>query len=78
MMERYKAIEAMNLLVLAMNDESAYEEWIIIAPDEATSDDFLAIAQDDELMNDATRTFIHIMNTYGKAGIYLGSTLFPM
>lgn len=77
MTERYKAIEAMNLLVLAMNNESAWARWTTIISDEATPDDLLAISQDDDLMNEATEDFIRIMNAYGWDGFCFGDGLFP-
>lgn len=77
MTERYKAIEAMNLLILAMNNESALARWATVVPDEATPDDLLTIAQDDDLMNEATEDFIRIMNVYGWDGFCFGDGLFP-
>lgn len=65
MMERFNAVKAMNLLVLALNNENAQIRWSVVVPDEATDEDLLTISQDDDLMNEVTKNFIRIMAAYG-------------
>ena len=45
MKERFSAVKAMNLLVLALNNENAQIRWSTIVPDEATDEDLLTISQ---------------------------------
>lgn len=77
MMERFNAVKAMNLLVLALNNENAQVRWSVVVPDEATDEDLLTISQDDDLMNEVTENFIRIMSAYGWEGFCLGDGLFP-
>ena len=76
MKERFSAIKAMNLLVLALNNENAQIRWSTVVPDEATDEDLLTISQDDDLMNEVTEDFIRIMSAYGWEGFCLGDGLF--
>lgn len=77
MKERFNVVKAMNLLVLALNDENAYTRWIVTVPDGATDEDLLDISRDDNMMNEVTEEFIRIMNAYGRSGFYIGNELFP-
>lgn len=77
MMERFNAVKAMNLLVLALNNENAQVRWFVVVPDEATDEDLLTISQDDGLMNEVTEDFIRIMSAYGWEGFCFGDGLFP-
>lgn len=67
MKERFSAVKAMNLLVLALNNENVQIRWSTVVPDEATDEDLLTISQDDDLMNEVTEDFIRIMSAYGWA-----------
>ena len=77
MKERFSAVKAMNLLVLALNNENAQIRWSTVVPDEATDEDLLTISQDDDLMNEVTEDFIRIMSAYGWEGFCLSDRLFP-
>lgn len=77
MKERFSAVKAMNLLVLALNNENAQIRWSTVVPDEATDEDLLTISQDDDLMNEVTEDFIRIMSAYGWEGFCLSNGLFP-
>ena len=46
MRERYEIMKAMNTLVMALNNEDAYMEWIQTVPDQATDDDLMDVATD--------------------------------
>ena len=77
MKERFSAVKAMNLLVLALNNENAQIRWSTVVPDEATDEDLLTISQDDDLMNEVTEDFIRIVSAYGWGGFCVDYVLFP-
>ena len=54
---RVNLLKDMNTYILNMGDEDIWEHWIMIVPDEADEDDFLSIAEDDELWSDTCYTF---------------------
>lgn len=57
-------IKAMHQLVLNLNDESAYESWITIVPDEPSDEDFEYIVTETELYDEAIRCFRYIVKSY--------------
>ena len=61
-------LECMDIVVKYMNDERAYERWILAVPDGADEDDFIAIAGDSEEMDHVCRLFRRIVDGYGKRG----------
>lgn len=63
-----RLLKAMNEVVVLMNDERAYESWILTVPDGADDDDFGDIAMRDDEMDDVCRLFRAIVGRYGKAG----------
>lgn len=71
MNERYEALKAMHTLVLTMNDEEAYCEWICTVPDEATDEDLRDIAEDDDLFAEACAAYRYIAQTYADSGYYI-------
>ena len=71
MRERYEIMKAMHILVMAMNNEDAYMEWILTVPDEASDDDLMDIATDDELFADACAAFKSAMREYSEDGFYI-------
>lgn len=71
MRERYEIMKAMNTLVMAMNNEDAYMEWILTVPDQATDDDLMDIAKDDGLFADACAAFKSAMHDYSEDGFYI-------
>ena len=71
MRERYEIMKAMHILVMAMNNEDAYLEWILTVPDEASDDDLMDIATDDELFAEACAAFKSAMQEYGGDGFYI-------
>lgn len=70
--QRRRIVTAMNEIVISLNNEDAYSEWIAVVPDMANDDDFEYIAQEDELYTDATKLFLRIMKDYADDGIYDG------
>lgn len=71
MSQRYEIMKAMHQLVMAMNNEDAYMEWIMTVPDQASEDDLMDIATDDELFAEACTAFKSAMKDYGKDGFYI-------
>lgn len=68
----FRALKYMNGLVLMMNNEEAYGEWIWIVPDEASDDDLLQIAEDEESFKEVEQEFFRIAKIYGEDGLYIG------
>lgn len=59
---RFEMIKAMNTLVKYLNDESFYDRWNVIIPDQADGDELLECAEDEELFRNACyefREFFH-------------------
>lgn len=77
--KKFELVKAMNTVVMALNHEGAYyDRWIYVVPDCATDEDFLDIAEDGELFEDAIRCFGGIMKDYSQSGIYIGNKLYPL
>lgn len=68
---RVKLLEAMNEIIIAVNDEEAYERWTYVVPDEADHSDFVEIAEDDDLYRDVCKLFRKLLSSYGKSGFYV-------
>lgn len=74
LVDRTEHVKAMNLVIRNMNDETAYMEWINLVPDRAMELDYVDVADDEELFDDACRLFRTLIKDYGKHGFYLGGT----
>lgn len=70
-MSRVKLLVAMNTLIVALNDERAYFEWIELVPDQPTLEDFQDIAEDNDLYAEACLLFRQLFKRYGKSGFYI-------
>ena len=68
---RYEIMKSMHTIICAMNNEDAYSSWIYIVPDEASDNDLMDIATDDELFADACSAFKSAMQEYGADGFYI-------
>ena len=69
--DRFTTMKAMNFLVKSLNNEDAYfEYWIELVPDEATEEDLMYIALDDELYGESCGLFRKLINKYGRDGFY--------
>lgn len=72
-MNTYQINERTNLLIklhsimICMNDENAYMEWIVTVLDEPTREDFEDIARDDKFFNEVLEEFMRIFNEYKDA-----------
>lgn len=75
--DRYTLIAAMNYIIQSLNDECAYLKWIEVVPDQADADadadDFLDIAEDDELYSDTAKLFRRLLRAYGDCGFYVAN-----
>lgn len=77
LLERFNVVKSMNTLVLMMNDEDAYGEWIYTVPDQADDTDLIDIAANDDLFSDAVKDFYRIWKDYARqGGLYIGHELF--
>ena len=56
---KYKAekLEAMHNIMICIDDEDYYFTWINLIPDGATQEDFIEIAEDEELYKEAEELF---------------------
>jgi hypothetical protein len=70
-----KFIEAMNNIILHMNNEDAIDRWFCIVPDGANADDFDFIANEPELLKDTVNCFRNLMQTYAEDGFYVDEKL---
>ena len=62
-------LKLMHDRVCHMSHEGAYMWWIEDAvPDDPSEDDFIDIAEDDEMYEDCVETFLEILKKYGKYG----------
>lgn len=61
-------MKAMNIVVGYLNDERAYESWILTVPDGADDDDFDGIAEDPELVDHICMRFRQVVGAYGEDG----------
>lgn len=76
-LRKYEVIKSMNTIVKALNDESGYyDDWIYTVPDEATDNDLMEIAYDEELLEEAIESFKRIMAEYLEDGIFIGGKLY--
>lgn len=73
---RAKLVSAMHQIVIYMNDELAYSEWIVEVPDQPSEIDFVDIAEDDEGFDSVCRLFSRLMRKYAKHGFYIEGELY--
>lgn len=64
-------IKGMNAIMICMNDERAYMEWINTVPDCATDDDFEYICENADLFKETVHEFVRICNEYLKYGLFI-------
>lgn len=67
--ERKENARLMHEVMMAMNDEDAYFDWIYTMPDEPDEDDFEWFAGDDEEYKELVDAFNRIYNRYKKHGL---------
>lgn len=69
--ERVDWLSLAHLTMISMNNEDAYDSWIIGGvPDECTEEDLENIAEDILEFEDVKRLFYRIIDRYKKYGIY--------
>ena len=64
---RVELLSKLHSIVINMNDERAYDEWIVTVPDEATEEDFKSIAQDNWFFEEVLIEFMKIFRRYRGA-----------
>lgn len=64
-------IKGMNAIMISMNNENAYLEWINTVPDEPTEDDFEFIAETPDLFQATIHEFVRITRKYLSDGLYI-------
>ena len=76
--KRYRKdlIVGMNAIMISMNNEDAYCEWIFTVPDEVDEDELEEISQDDELFEECVREFLRIFRKYNRDGLYVLDKLY--
>ena len=63
---RVNQLKAMHDIMCEANDETIYMTWINVVPDGATKEDFIDIAMDDELYNEAFDLFVRLIKQKGN------------
>lgn len=66
--QRAAVLASMDHVIRTANHEDAYETWILVVPDQADDDDFVSIAEDDEEFEYACKTFVRLIELFGKYG----------
>lgn len=66
---QYDLINAMNLIVLNMNNENAYDLWLWTYPDGADEDDVREMAESNVMFDDVADAFFRVCKAYGKDGL---------
>lgn len=83
--DRLAVIKAMHTLVLCMNDEGAYLEWINLVPDCPTEQDFLSFAENDDDGSSENELFTLAVNLFKRlwehyvtmtSGLYIGDKVY--
>lgn len=65
--DRVNLVKAMHHIVVSLNDEQPYYGiWVDYIPDEPSEYDFVAVATDDELLDELIEEFRYIVNKYLK------------
>ncbi len=60
--DRVEILQNMHNLVVMLNDEDFYYQyWIEVVPDMPTKEDFIDIAENDEIYTEVVKTFLDIM-----------------
>ena len=77
--DRFECLKAMNTLIKHANDETVYESWIWIIPDQCEDDELLDVAMDQpDTYAEACGLFLRLMK--GKAmregGLYIGDEVY--
>ncbi len=77
--ERFECLKAMHTLVIASNEESVYESWIYIVPDQCDDDELRSIAEDDpDTYACACGLFMRLMKSKAmkEGGLYIGGEVY--
>ena len=58
---RIRQLKAMHLLMVEVNNEDIYADWILLVPDEPNEDDFDFMAESDGLYEECCDLFVSLM-----------------
>ena len=67
-MLRANIMGGMNEYIKELGDEVIYMKWIMIFPDEATEDDLIEMAEDEEIWLDVVKCFARCLEVAQKGG----------
>ena len=71
---RVKVLKSMHCIMEFMNDERAYYNWVVEGvPDCPSEEDYISMAEDDEMFNDSVVWFEKVLHYYIEGGIYCGN-----
>lgn len=71
-MNKLEELQMMHEVMLHMNDEDAYYNWIYEVPDEPSLDDFEYILESGEF-DGVKKFFVKLLKKYAKEGLYAAS-----
>lgn len=77
-LDRFANVRAMNDIIRSMNNEDAYMEWIYTVPDEATEEDLMDIADDEQFFGEVVRLFLKLYEEYIEDGLFIGGKLYAL
>lgn len=77
-LDRFANVRAMNDIIRSMNNEDAYMEWIYTVPDEATEEDLMDIADDEQFFGEVVRLFLKLYEEYIEDGLFIGGKLYTL
>ena len=67
---RVELLKAMHRIVASLNHEGAYyNSWIYLVPDCPSEEDFIDMAENDDIMDECAKLFVSLISSYGKYGI---------
>lgn len=73
---RVDLLKGFHAIMIAMNDENAYSQWIFTVPDEATDEDFMDIAEDYEMFDSVVNEFLAIFRRFNRYGLVIGGRFY--
>lgn len=63
---RIRQLKAMHQLMVEVNDEDIYADWILLVPDEPNEDDFIFMAESDGLYSECFDLFVSLIADAGS------------
>lgn len=67
---RVELLKAMHRIIASLNHEVAYyNSWIYLVSDCPSEEDFIDMAENDDIMDECAKLFVSLISSYGKYGI---------